>query len=106
MFRFLLRSAGFVCIAVAFAAMVVDGTRSLAAAHLLFFSIDDTASWLGPTPWAAGKRAMTAISNPSVRDALLAALGVPTFAAFAAGGAILLLLGRRPPPPIGFSSRR
>ena len=53
MIRFLLRTLGFVLLAAAFAALVVDGSRSIAGGQLLQFSPGEGAAWLGGARYGA-----------------------------------------------------
>jgi hypothetical protein len=53
MFRFLLRTCGFVLLAAAFAALVVDGTRSIAGGRLLQYPLAESVAWLGGARSAA-----------------------------------------------------
>ena len=91
MVRFLLRALGFCLVAAAFAALVVDGTRSIAGGRLLQYGIGDTAAWLGGAPLP-------------VRAVAGAALAVPGWLASGALGLALLHAGRPQAARPGFSS--
>ena len=104
MLRFLFRSIGFVCLAAAFAAVIVDGTRSIAAQRILQFSLSETLHWLSPAKLLAlreASRGGLAAAGPLL-DGLLA---MPTWAVAAVVGLLLMFAGRRPRPKIGYSSR-
>lgn len=105
MIRFLLRALGFLLVAAAFAALVVDGTRSIAGGRLLDFSLGDTAVWLGGARYAAamGSLAQAPAAAQTMARALLA---VPTWIATGSLGLVLLQAGRPPAGRVGFSGRR
>ena len=95
MIRFLFRALGFLSMAAAFAALVVDGTRSIAGGRALFYPLGDTTAWL------AGARFEAMTNVLSTAPALVRTLAAGLFAAPAwvvAGllGMGLLLLGRNP----------
>ncbi len=94
MVRFLFRLLGSLLLAGAFAALIVDATRSIAGGRLLFFSLDDTAHWLVPTPLAAVQRAAAAHDlGPWLARVVI----LPTWLLLAVVGGLLAALGRRPP---------
>ncbi len=104
MIRLLLRTAGFVLLAAAFASLVVDGTRSIAAQHLLQFSLADTAAWL------LGGRFMAALQSvlqwPAAAQRIaLGLLSVPSWITTGTLGLFLLYAGRPSAPRVGFSGR-
>ena len=96
---------GFVLLAAAFAALIVDGTRSIAARQLLPFSFEDTAAWIFPTKLAAVRLAFDHGALQSLQPLLAGLLSVPTWLITGTLGFLLLLAGRRPPPKIGYSGR-
>ena len=104
MIRFLLRASGFLLLAAAFASLVVDGTRSIAAQTVLQFPLGDTVAWLG----GAGFRALLdrAAQWPApLAQAFAGLLAVPSWIVTAVLGFALLLAGRPPRPRIGLSRR-
>ena len=105
MVRFLLRLAGFVLLAAAFAALIVDGTRSIAARQILLFPFGETANWLFPTKLAWLKQGFDHGGMLALRPLLTGVLSVPTWIVGGLLGMLLLFAGRRPPPKIGFSNR-
>lgn len=105
MLRFLFRSVGFVLLAAAFSALVVDGTRSIAAKQAMSFSFGETASWLFPAKLALVQHAFDSGGMLALRPVLAGLFAVPTWLVLGLSGMVLLLAGRRPPPKIGFSSR-
>ena len=71
MLRFVFRLMGFVLLAAAFAALIVDGTRSIAARQLLPYSFEDTAAWMFPSEAgsrAAGLRSWNAAGRAAAAD--------------------------------------
>ena len=104
MTRFILRSAGFILLAVAFSGLVVDGTRSIAAHHLLQFSSGDVASWLAPGPTAAFLQSAT--HWPDVAQRLMrGVLTIPGWVVTGVLGTLLFSAGRPRAPSIGRSRR-
>ena len=106
MLRFLFRSAGFVSLALAFATLIVDGTRSLAAGRVLVFSVADTLGWLLPAAAAALDRGLAAPLPASLRDGVAALVSGPACLALAVLGTLMLVAGRRRPAVVGTLSRR
>lgn len=94
MIRFLFRFIGFWLVAGGFVALIVDGTRSIAASALVFTSAGD--AWFALSPGTL-ERAETSgrASLPFVwNTALLPMLSLPAFLLLVVGGIILLALGR------------
>ena len=106
MFRQLIRLIAFLLLAGAFAAAVIDGSRSIGAYQLSLTSLGVTFYWAMPAkfpllqPFVEKKLGLFAWD-----PILLNILKAPTFAVFALIGGGLLYLMRRRPPPIGYSSR-
>lgn len=94
MIRFLLRFAGFWLLAGGFVALIVDGTRSIAAAGLVFTSAGD--AWFALSPGSleraetSAKAGMPAVWN----SVLLPLLSMPAFALLMLLGLMLMGLGR------------
>lgn len=105
MIRFLLRALGFVLLAAAFAALVVDGSRSIAGGRVLFYSLGDSAAWLGGSRYAAALAGVAGWSGPAQR-LIAGLLAVPGALICAVLGLLLLYAGRPPAAGPGFSSRR
>ena len=107
MFRLLIRLIAFLLLAGAFAAAVIDGSRSIGAEQLALTSLGVTFYWAMPArfpllqPFVEQKLGLFAWD-----PVLLTILKAPTSVVFALLGAGLLVLVRRRPPPIGYSSRR
>lgn len=105
MLRFLLRALGFVILACAFAGLIVDGTRSVAANAVTVTPLGEALAALLPTKFSALQAAAQRIS-PYLWDPILATLMLlPTWAVAGALGALVLLASRPKRPPIGYSSR-
>ena len=101
MFRFLLRLVGLLSLAGAFAALVIDGTRSLAGGRVMLTPLSDlfaqrvglierSASSLHPILWDP-------VATTLLRLPLWMSLGL--------FGVLLLQLARPPAPVIGYSDR-
>lgn len=105
MLRLLLRITGFILLAGAFATVIVDGTRSVAAGHLMMFSLGETAAWLFPGPMAElGSHAAQA--TPAWRAILDQGFMVPTWVVGVVAAVVALVAGRRPQERIGYGRRR
>ena len=102
MIRFILRSAGFILLAVAFSGLVVDGTRSIAAHRLLLFSFGDIASWLVPARSTMVLQAAEHWPDPAQR-LLRGLLGVPGWAVTGVLGTLLFSAGKPAAAAIGRS---
>ena len=105
MIRFLLRALGFVVLAAAFAALVVDGSRSIAGARPLFYSLGDGAAWLGGARYGTALAGVAGWPGPAQRI-VAGLLAMPGALVAAALGLLLLYAGRPPAATIGFSGRR
>ncbi len=106
MFRFVLRLLGLVLLAGAFAALVVDGTRSIAGGALALTPLGQTLAWLSPQKFAALKPQVEAHVPHFVWDPLIVhLLTAPTWIVAGALGALVLLVTQRRRPKIGYSNR-
>ena len=108
MIRLLFRFLGLICLAAAFILVVYDGTKSIAANHLYFTSVQalwqlmNAASLQGfmqstkplLAPYAGGM-----LWDPGV----LAILAAPAWSLLGIFGILFLLLGRRKKPLIGYA---
>lgn len=94
MIRFLFRFVGFWLLAGGFVALIVDGTRSIAASALVFTSMGD--AWFALSPdsleqaEASGRTGMPEVWN----NAILPLLSLPAFLILVVLGVGLLSLGR------------
>lgn len=106
MIRLLCRLAGFLLFAAAFAAFIVDGTRSIAARNVMVFTLEQTGGTLAPAGLAAVTRSLAGGAPLApLRPLVTALLGLPTSLALVLVSLALLYAGRRPLPRIGFTSR-
>jgi hypothetical protein len=101
MFRFLFRATGLLFLAAAFAALVVDATRSIAGGMLMVTPLSEAfATKLGALQISL-ERIHPALWNPVG----LWALRLPIWFVLLIGALILLRLARPPAPTVGYSSR-
>ncbi len=103
--RFLLRALGFGLVAAAFAALVVDGTRSIAGGRLLVYGLGDAAAYLAGAHYA-GLAGALAAAPALVRAGAGAVLALPGWVLGVPLGLALLHAGRPPAGGPGFSGRR
>jgi hypothetical protein len=105
MFRFLFRIIGFFLLAGAFAAAVIDGTRSIAAGALSLTPFSKTIGWLAPDKIETLKPTLEHF-NPFLWDPLmLHLLALPTWAVVGVIGTLIMAVTQKPQPKIGYSSR-
>lgn len=105
MLRLLVRFLGLLLLAGGFAALVVDGTRSIAAADLVQTPFAQAVRWVMPDRYDQLGPSVERL-HPLLWDPILVhVLATPAWAVFGAAGLLLLYLGRKPAPKIGYSSR-
>ena len=105
MLRFFFRTLGLIVLAGAFAAVVVDGTRSIAANGVVFTTLGQTLANMAPDRLASLEASAARIA-PLLRDPVLVwLLLAPLWLVAGLIGGGLLALTRRRAPPVGFSSR-
>jgi len=106
MIRLLLRIFGIVSLAGGFVALVVDGTRSIAAGRVMAAAFGDTVSHAFPTQFNALRVGVERGLHPLLWDPALASFFLlPTFLVMASIGVLLLASARRSRRRIGYSSR-
>jgi hypothetical protein len=106
MVRLTLRFFGLFLVATAFAALIVDATRSVASKILVVTELGQTASALAPAKFALLQEVVERRAYPFVYDPILVDfLRLPSFLVIAAIGASFFRLAREPRRKIGFSSR-
>ncbi|MFZ0729563.1 MAG: hypothetical protein WAM51_05510 [Methylovirgula sp.] len=106
MFRVILRFLGLLFLAAAFAALVVDGTRSIAGGTLSLAPFGQTMLWLAPSKFASAQAAAQQALPPLLWDSVMArVLLMPTWAVAGALGILLILLTQKRRPTIGYSNR-
>jgi hypothetical protein len=102
MFRLLARIAGFLVLAAGFAALVIDGTRSIAGHEIILTPFGD----LLRTRLPALQQAIVQNIHPLLWDPVTTGLlRLPVWLVLAAAGGLLLWVARRRAPAIGYSSR-
>jgi hypothetical protein len=106
MFRVTFRFLGLLLLAAAFAALVVDGTRSIAGGALSLATFEQTMLWLMPNKFPVLKEAAqhglpSFLWNPVMVDVLK----MPTWAVVGALGILLMLVSQKRRPKIGYSNR-
>jgi hypothetical protein len=106
MVRFLLRLASLLLLAAAFAAVVIDGARSIAAGAVSLTSFGEAATLVFPSKFPVLQAALQSRLPPwAWNPAAVDLLRLPAWLVLAVLGLILLRLARRPRTPIGYSSR-
>ena len=105
MLRFIFRAFGLLVLAGAFAAVIVDGTRSIAAGAPVFTPLGQALATLAPASVAnletAAQRIHPLLRDPGMRVLLV----LPLWLLGGVIGGLLLLLTRPRRPTVGFSSR-
>lgn len=105
MFRAIFRLAGLLFLAGAFAAMIVDGTRSIAAGTPALMPLQQFLAAVAPDVLSK-LHGFIAAHAPSLWDpATRTVLKAPVWAAAGLIGIVLFLLARPPRPKIGYSRR-
>jgi hypothetical protein len=105
MIRLTFRFLGMLLLAAAFAALIIDGTKSIAANAVIYTPAAETAQQMFPEKFKLLQPGLERIHpmlwNPVMADILR----LPVWIIIAVFGLVCLLLGRRPRPKIGYSSR-
>ena len=105
MLRFLLRLIGLLLLAGAFAALIVDGTRSVAAGRIALLPLGRTMTIVSPEAFVK-LHAGIETHLPSLWDpVMVTVLLLPTWCVLGLLGLVLLALGRPPRPKIGYIRR-
>jgi hypothetical protein len=106
MFRLTFRFLGLLLLAAAFAALVVDGTRSIAGGALSLAPFGQTMLWLLPSKFASVKAAAQHALPPFFWDSVMVhVLHMPTWVVAGGLGVLLMLLTQKRRPKIGYSNR-
>jgi hypothetical protein len=96
MFRFLVRTVGVLFLAAGFAALVLDGARSIAASSPLLTPFGESCYRLFPRSFTLLQPAVERHLHPLVWEPfLLSVFLLPTFLMFGLFGLLLLWLARR-----------
>jgi hypothetical protein len=105
MIRLLCRFLGVLLLAAAFAALIIDGTKSIAANAILYTPTAATAAQLFPEKFKLLQPTLVHL-HPLLWDpGMTSLLRLPIWIIIAFLGIVCLLVGRKPRPKIGFSSR-
>jgi uncharacterized membrane protein YdfJ with MMPL/SSD domain len=106
MIRLILRFLGLLFLAAAFAALVVDGTRSIAGGALSLTPLGQTLVWLMPEKFATLKLALQHALPRFLWDPVTVhVLAMPTWLVIGVLGILLMLITQKPRPRIGYSDR-
>jgi hypothetical protein len=105
MIRLTFRFLGVLLLAVAFASLIIDGTKSVASSTVIYTPAADIAGQISPEKFKLLQPALERI-HPVLWDPVMTGiLRLPIWLIVALFGMICLLVGRRPRPKIGYSSR-
>ncbi|MGH6818271.1 MAG: hypothetical protein ACREC1_05805 [Methylovirgula sp.] len=106
MFRLTLRLLGLLLLAAAFAALVVDGTRSIAGGALSLAPFGKTMLWLLPSKFASVREAAQHALPLFLWDSVMVrVLHMPTCVVAGGLGVLLMLVTQKRQPKIGYSNR-
>ena len=103
MIRLLFRFLGVLLLAAAFAALIVDGTKSIAANAVIYTPAADTAAQVFPEKFKSLQPGLEHIHPLLWNPGMTSLLRLPIWILIAVFGLICLLLGRRPRRKIGYS---
>lgn len=105
MIRFILRLIGLVLLAGAFAALIVDGTRTIAGGSLVLTPLGQTLLWAMPLRLES-LQAQIKHLNPYLWDPVAVKfLALPTWVVAGVLGCLVLALPRKRRSKIGYSNR-
>ena len=103
--RLLFRLFGLVCLAAAFAAVIIDGTTSVAASRITLHPLGDALSRISPEGFEH-LHAFVVAKAPLLWDPILASIFLlPNWAVLGVLGLVMLALTRKPRPGVGYSRR-
>jgi hypothetical protein len=105
MIRLTFRFLGVVLLAAAFAALIIDGTKSIAANAIIYTPAADTAQQIFPEKYKLLQPALEHIHPLLWNPGMATILRLPIWIIIAIFGMLCLLLGRKPRPKIGYSRR-
>jgi hypothetical protein len=105
MIRLFFRFLGVLLLAAAFAALIIDGTKSIAGNAVLYTPTAETAAQIFPEKFKLLQPALERINPLLWNPAMTAILRLPVWIIIAVLGMICLLLGRKPRQKIGYSRR-
>ena len=106
MVRYIIRLIGVVLLASALAALIIDGTRSIAASKLMVTTFGAMTGYLFPKTYPALKPAIEQNIHPLLWDPFLVSVfWLPTFVILAVLGLLLIWMSRRRQVTIGYAGR-
>lgn len=106
MLRYIVRTIGLILLASGLAALIIDGTRSIAASKLIVTTFGQTAAYLFPKTYPVLKPAIETNIHPLMWDPFFVALFLlPTCFILAFLGLLLIWIVRRRRVTIGYSNR-
>lgn len=106
MFRLTLRLIGLILLAGAFAALVIDGTRSIAGGMLSLTPLGQTMLWLMPQKFETLKPMIQHDVPRLLWDPVIVhVLAAPTWLVVGVLGVLVMLITQKRRPKIGYSSR-
>ena len=94
---------GFLILAAAFAALLYDGTKTIAGSDIYFTPLQVTWTALSPTSLSRIQPILEARAGWLWDPVMVRALAAPTFLVLGILGALLIVLGRKKRPLIGYS---
>jgi len=106
MLRLTFRFLGFLAVAAAFVALIIDGTQSIAGGTISLTPLGQTVSSLFPVQFKSLQPAVERTIHPFLwNPVLLTLFRLPVWLFIGAFGLFLLALTRKPAPKIGYSNR-
>jgi hypothetical protein len=105
MLRLIFRFSGFLLLAGAFAALIVDGTRSIAAGAPALMPLGQLASTVFPDLFLKAQAAIQAHVPFLWTPVIVPLLKSPVWLVAGVLGILLIVLARPPRPKIGYSRR-
>jgi hypothetical protein len=105
MIRLGLRLLGLVLLAGAFAALIIDGTRSIAGGKVEFTSFGELLLWVVPKQLETLKTQLDHANHYLWDPVALRLLALPTWSIAGFIGFLLIAIAQKKAPQIGYSSR-
>jgi hypothetical protein len=105
MIRFALRLLGLILLAGAFAALIIDGTRTIAGGSLALTPFGTTLIWAMPLKFESLREQLQHLSPYLWDPVAVKLLALPTWAVAGTLGLLALALPRKKRSRIGYSSR-
>ena len=105
MLRFLLRLVGLLLLAGAFAALIVDGTRSVAAGRIALLPLGRTIGAVSPEAFVKLHAAVETHAPVLWDPVMVTILLLPTWCVLGLLGIVFIALARPPRPKIGYARR-